>query len=44
MNLVGTGNNKRYSLDGGGISNPSPHRVAWVEEPLVVGARLAYEF
>jgi len=34
---------KRYSYDGG-ISYESPHRVAFVEEPLTLGVKLGYHF
>ena len=45
MNLLGTGNNKRYSYDNGHESNRlAPDRADWVEEPRVIGITLSSQF
>jgi outer membrane receptor protein involved in Fe transport len=43
MNLFGYGDNKRYSYDAG-VNSPTPHRVAFVEEPRTIGLTVGYEF
>ena len=42
LNLVGTGEQKRYSYDFGN-NRAAPRRVRFVEEPRTVGIRIAYQ-
>lgn len=43
LNLLGANDNKRYSYDAG-VTTLAPTRVAFVEEPRVVGIKLGYKF
>jgi len=43
QNLAATGDSKRYSYDAG-VNGITPYRVAFVEEPTVVGLRADYKF
>jgi outer membrane receptor protein involved in Fe transport len=43
QNLIGSGNNKRYSYDSGN-NKTSPSRVRFTEEPRTYGILMSYEF
>ncbi len=43
MNLIGSGNNKRYIYDAGVDFQLVPNTIGWIEEPRAFGLRFNFE-